>query len=183
MGALSPCRSERAFTIPVAYTSMLNPLGALSLSTGILSAAVAKGGGATGASFCAASDLGRSAITDWVVGAGSGAGAAAGAFVGGELAPCWAMRGQDVAATTVTRAPATSRCRRTAHEWVMSSSLNDDVALTWEAATPRLERRCVIVGQFTARTQSNSLGPASLRAEILVAARIDRVGSRGHIRR
>src|ERR1700726_4103297 len=106
---------------------MLKPLGALSLSTGILSAAVAKGGGATGASFCAASDFGRSANADWVVGAGSGAGAAVGAFVGGELAPCWAMRGQDVAAIIiiVTRAPATSRCRRTAHEWVMSSSLND----------------------------------------------------------
>src|SRR4029077_14131359 len=107
---------------------MLNPLGALSLSTGILSAAVAKGGGATGASFCAASDFGRSANADWVVGAGSGAGAAVGGFVGGELAPCWAIRGQDVAATIVTRAPATSRRRRSAHEWVMSSFLNDDVA-------------------------------------------------------
>src|SRR5947209_398609 len=101
---------------------MLKPLGALSLSTGILSAAVAKGGGAAGPSFCAASDFGRSANTDWIVGAGSGAGAA----VGGEPAPCWAMRGQHVAATIVTRAPATSICRRTAREWVMSSSLNDD---------------------------------------------------------
>jgi hypothetical protein len=57
----------------------LKPLGAFSFAIGIWSAAVAIGGGATGASFCASSDFGRSCKTELVVGDGSGAGFAPGA--------------------------------------------------------------------------------------------------------
>src|SRR3954468_20260141 len=66
---------------------MLNPVGTLSLASGNLSAAAGIGGGATGASFAAASlPAGRPIRGDP---GGSGA-AAVGAAAAGGVAGCWA---------------------------------------------------------------------------------------------
>src|SRR5260221_3594672 len=97
---------------------------------------MAIGGGATGVSFCAASDFGRSANTDWIVGAGSGAGAAVDVLGGGEPVDCWATSGQHVATRMVPRAPANSRYRRTADERVMMLLPDDDVGSCWERGRP-----------------------------------------------
>src|SRR5438067_13560561 len=76
----------RAFVTPLARTSRLKIFGSFSLATGSLSAGVAIGGGATGASFTAASLSGRPCCQDgggvgaapWAVVAGGVDGAAAG---------------------------------------------------------------------------------------------------------
>src|SRR5215472_15055667 len=81
---------------------MLKPAGTFSFAAGSLSAAVGSGGGATGASFCAASLSGRPISGE----PGGSAGAAAGAAAGG-LA-CWPVAPN---VNTPRNAPASNRLR------------------------------------------------------------------------
>src|SRR5437660_12086282 len=74
------------------------------------------GGGATGARFIAApSCAGRPC-----------------AHGGGAAGACCAISGHDVVTRIVPRAPANSRCRRTANEWVMMLLPNDNVGFCWK---------------------------------------------------
>src|SRR6266487_4813281 len=100
---------------------IVKPFGALSLSIGSLSAAVATGGGATGASFFAASVSGRPVKGEpGGNGAGCCAAAAGGACccaAGGGAACCCAAAG-GVAASNVPRVPASTRAHGR-EKWVM----------------------------------------------------------------
>src|SRR6266480_3682714 len=98
---------------------MVKPFGALSLSIGSLSAAVGTGGGATGASFFAASVSGRP-IKAGGNGAGCCTAAGGGACccaVGGGAACCCATAG-GVAASNVPRVPASTSAHGR-EKWVM----------------------------------------------------------------
>src|SRR6478752_3964395 len=98
---------------------MVKPLGALSLSSGSLSAATGIGGGAIGASFWAAAVSGRP-INGEPGGNGAGCWAAGGgvccsAAAGG--ACCWAAAG-GAAASKLPRVPASTSAERR-DTWVM----------------------------------------------------------------
>src|SRR5919109_2409544 len=96
---------------------MLKPFGALSLSIGSLSAAVATGGGATGGSFFAASVAGRP-IKGEPGGGGAacwGGGAVCCSAATGEAVGCCATAA-NVAASNVPRVPASKHGRE---KWVM----------------------------------------------------------------
>src|SRR3981081_3525009 len=99
--------------MPAAYTSILKPAGTLSFAVGNLSGAAGIGGGATGASFAAASLSGRPIIGE-PGGSGAAAGAAAGAVVGCCAAAPYANR--------LIKAPASNR-RRGDEQIIMTSSL------------------------------------------------------------
>src|SRR5262249_26830121 len=93
---LSPWRKLRAFARPLAYTSILKPLGAFNFSVGNLSTAVGSGGGTMGASLAPIAVSGRPCAH------GGGASGAAGG--------CCATAG--TATASVATVPASSkRCR------------------------------------------------------------------------
>jgi len=91
----------------------LKPAGTLSFAVGSLSGAAAIGGGATGASFAAASLSGRPIKGE----PGGSAGAAA--AVGGGLAGCCAAAPN---VNTLTKAPASKRLRGADEQIIVMSS-------------------------------------------------------------
>src|ERR1700704_3300014 len=86
---------------------MLKPAGTLSFAVGSLSAAAGIGGGATGASFAAASLSAGRPIKGEPGGSGAPAAGAAGLAAGG-VAGCWAAA---LSVNTLKNAPASQRLR------------------------------------------------------------------------
>src|SRR5262245_65626055 len=91
---------------------MVNPLGAFSLSTGSLSAAVGSGGGTTGASFFAPSVSGRPINGE----------------PGGSGAGCWAAAGP-AATSSVPSVPARAKPGRRDQEVMVILPYGDSVML------------------------------------------------------